>query len=330
MDQKQIIIDALDIMRRKEVSAGKAKNAVFKARAYADAIRILKGIPRIYSMDDVNGIKGLGEKILLKIQEVLKTGHLRAAEEIKVNGSLGAYDSLLACYGIGPVRARELVETGIKNIEDLRNAVQNDIELLNDKQKIGLKYYEDLIQRIPRKEMLEHEAILYNAHWISSSKFNKIVTSRIVGSFRRGAESSGDIDMLVLGDDPCELERFVAELRQIGYLKEILAEGRKKVLGICQIPGGIARRLDLLLTPVAEWGYALLYFTGSDVFNVSFRSWALERGYTLNEHGMKPVRSGIPLVPSLTSEQEIFKFLGLKWVEPRDRVGMERVVAIDL
>ena len=47
MDQKQIIIDALDIMRRKEVSAGKAKNAVFKARAYADAIRILKGIPRI-------------------------------------------------------------------------------------------------------------------------------------------------------------------------------------------------------------------------------------------------------------------------------------------
>lgn len=326
MDQKHVIIDALDVMRRKEVAAGKANNAVFKARAYADAIRILKGIPHIGSMDDVRGVKGLGEKVLLKIDEILKTGRLRAADEIKASGSLGAYDSLLACYGIGPVRARELVESGIKSIDDLRVAVAKNGGMLNDKQLIGLKYYEHLVQRIPRSEMLVHEATLYGAHWRASSGIGREVVSRIVGSFRRGAESSGDIDMLVLGEDADELNRFVAELKRVGYLKEILAEGPKKVLGICQISGGVARRLDLLLTPVSEWGYALLYFTGSDVFNVAFRSWALECGYTLNEHGMKPVRSGVRPVPFLKSEREIFTFLGLKWVEPRDRVAMDRVI----
>jgi len=328
MDQKQNIIDALDVIRRKEISAGKANNAVFKARAYADAIRILKGIPRISSMDDVHG-KGLGEKILLKVDEILKTGKLSAAEEIKTSGTLGIYDALLACYGIGPVRARELVGSNIKSIDDLRSAVSKNSSILNDKQQIGLKYYDDLIQRIPRSEMLVHEATLYSAHWRACSSFNPHVTSRIVGSFRRGAETSGDIDMLILGDDVGELEKFVAELKRIGYLKEILAEGRKKVLGICQLPGGVARRLDLLLTPEVEWGYALLYFTGSDVFNVAFRSWALELGYTLNEHEMKPVNSmnpvGLSPVPILKSEKDIFRFLGLKWVEPKDRVGMDRV-----
>lgn len=324
MDYKQTIIDALDVMRRKEVAAGKANNAVFKARAYADAIRILKSLGAVRTMDDVRGVKGLGEKILLKIGEILETGRLRAAEEIKAEGSLGIYDALLACYGIGPVRARELVDLGVSGIEDLRRRSAADIGLLNDKQRIGLKYYEDLIQRIPRVEMLEHEALLYKSHWKVAGEGNKgSVASKIVGSFRRGAASSGDIDMLVLGNDPRDLERFVEELKRIGYLTEILAQGDKKCLGICRLSGGVARRLDLLLTPPEEWGYAILYFTGSDTFNVSFRSRALELGYTLNEHGMKPIRDGVPPCPPCLTEKAIFGFLGIDWVDPCKRDGIK-------
>jgi DNA polymerase lambda len=118
-------------------------------------------------------------------------------------------------------------------------------------------------------------------------------------------------------------------------------------LAVCRLPGGKARRLDLLMIPRDQYAYALLYFTGSDRFNVAMRGWALEKGYTMNEHGMRPlasapasqghsatgehkmtvVKEGVTEPPYMSREQDIFHFLGLKWVPPTSRVDGEQVVA---
>jgi DNA polymerase beta len=81
-------------------------------------------------------------------------------------------------YGIGPVAARNLYNQGIRSINDLR--LHKD--KLNHHQKIGLKYFSDLEERIPREEMLKIQDLLQKE--IESLDSKCAVT--LVDSFRRG------------------------------------------------------------------------------------------------------------------------------------------------
>ena len=111
------------------------------------------------------------------------------------------------------------------------------------------------------------------------------------------------------------------------YIVGILAKGATKTLAIARV-GAAARRLDLLLTPPAEYPYAILYFTGSQGFNIGMRGWALTRGYTMNEHGMTQTVATAPAVPAMDNEEDIFAFLGLKYIGPTERTGADKVVAV--
>jgi DNA polymerase/3'-5' exonuclease PolX len=115
------------------------------------------------------------------------------------------------------------------------------------------------------------------------------------------------------------MKSFVHVLGEYGYLVSILAQGPTKCMAICSI--GVPRRLDILICPNEEYAYALLYFTGSQQFNIAFRQHALEMGYTMNEHGMKAVRANVFAVPYMDREEDIFDFLGLQYVAPEERIN---------
>ena len=150
MDNKQKILDALEVLRIRDLQSGDK----FSALAYTKAIRELKKLESINSVKDVEGVAGVGKKIKEKVKEILETGKLKAAEAAKEELSIDVYQDLLKIQGVGPVKAKELIEKHkIKSIEDLRKKP----ELLNDVQIMGLKYYEDSLERIPRTEMIEHE-----------------------------------------------------------------------------------------------------------------------------------------------------------------------------
>jgi DNA polymerase/3'-5' exonuclease PolX len=125
---------------------------------------------------------------------------------------------------------------------------------------------------------------------------------------------------------------LVADLTKKGYIVAKLVSGTKKWMGYIQLEGGVARRLDLLLTPPEEFAYALLYFTGSDRFNVAFRRHCLDLGYTLNEHSMKltekGTKQGVRLPPPMKTEQDIFAFVGLRYVPPTERVDGAQIVPV--
>jgi len=319
MEYKQLIIDALDVLRKRDV----ADKQPFKARAYANVIGQLKRMDSVTCYEDLQGIQGMGEQIKKKIKEILETGSLRSAEKAKEHYHLDVLDQLQNVYGIGPAKATELVQGGIRSIEQLRNESKHT-KLLNDKQTIGLKYYEELLERIPREEMIEHEDILrhYGAH----------LSIEIVGSYRRGAPTSGDIDVLIkvpTGTTAAQqLADYVKQLMEVGYIEEVLALGEHKCMAICRVDeSGTARRLDLLLTPQQEYAYALLYFTGSDRFNVAFRQYALEKGYTLNEHTFTPMKQSAP-VTLMESEKAIFAFLGLRYIDPDQRVDEKQILPL--
>jgi len=317
-DKKDLIITALDTMRQGDLIRGEK----FSALAYAKVIKALKGMPGpVTAAADVDGVKGVGPKIKLKIEEILTTGSLQSAERTKKELKMDIYDALLKVHGVGPVKAKELVAAGITSIEDLRARP----ELLNDVQRMGLKYYEAILERIPRQEMIQHETFL-------KSLMPPRTEGTIVGSYRRLAESSGDIDMLLRTEGTAKQQKetfrgLIGVLTDKKYILDILALGEKKCMAVVALPDGKARRLDLLFTPQAEYAYSILYFTGSDAFNVAFRSHALTRGYTLNEHTLKPTAEK-PLPPPMLTEEAIFTFLGLHYVAPENRKGAESLVKV--
>jgi DNA polymerase/3'-5' exonuclease PolX len=321
-DFKGRLIEALDVLRRRELS----DKAFFKAKAYAKVIDELRiSAKPIEKIEDIDGMPGVGEKIRKKVEELLATGHIAAADRAKEEHQLNAVDVLSGVYGIGVVKAKELIARGIKTIAALRAAVAEDPKLLNDKQKIGLRYYEDILERIPRAEMKAHEKILLK-------NLTGEMKGTVVGSYRRGAADSGDIDVLLTmphGFDAAAFDGYVDRLVKAGYMTEILSKGDQKCLSVVQLKGK-NRRLDLLVVPIEEFPCALLYFTGSGDFNVAFRKHALSLGYTLNEHEMKltgKVADAKP-VPPMKYEAEIFAFLGLKYKEPHQRIGAASVVEL--
>lgn len=303
-DYRNIIIDSLTLLKKKSM----ADNEPFKARAYQKVIGQLKDMPA-FTKDDLPALEGAGEKIVQKIQEIVATGKLESAEQARQDNRLEIMETFQNIYGVGPVKARDLVEKGYHSIEALRA----DPHLLNDKQRIGLKYYEALLERISREEMELHEHMLLTA-------LPDMMCGDIVGSFRRGAASSGDIDILVKGVD---LNKMVQSLMDDGYIKEILALGENKCMAIAGFE--TPRRLDILLTPLEEYAYAMLYFTGSQQFNIAFRQHALKRGYTLNEHGMKQTTAATR-APFMAREEDIFEFLGLQYIAPEERVDGKQII----
>ncbi len=327
-DYKPIIIESLDILRKREI----ANKETFKARAYAKVISQLKyHSDPITNLNDLQSIQGIGDKISKKIKEILETGELKVAERAKELYPIEALDALQKIYGVGPSKANQLIESGIKSISQLREELKKNSKLLNDKQRIGLKYYEDLLERIPRSEMEQHQHRILGSLPDEMKEFQ----TELVGSFRRNAESSGDIDVLIRVPKDIPSEKvcqyfydYVQHLIDEKYIIEVLALGEHKCMAICRIGGLKARRLDLLMTPDEEYAYSLLYFTGSDRFNVGFRQHALQKGYTLNEHRLTPLYSDIPVPPYMKTENDIFRFLKLRYIDPSQRVDDKQIIPV--
>lgn len=316
MDFKDTIIQDLEILRKNEV----AQKEVFKARAYQKVINGIKALPGpVKSMDDIDGIVGVGQKIRLKIEEIITTGKLMAAEKLKNDDNDQLMQDLLKIYGVGPAKAKALVESGVASVADLRTKQH----LLNQNQLIGLEMYDEFLERIPREEMKKHETYIKTV--IKKLAGNESVNVTVVGSYRRGKSDSGDIDVLVAFPDmPVErqssvFEKIIATMKERKYITHVLAEGDHKCMAVSKLVRGHQkhRRLDMLLTPVEEYPYALLYFTGSDVFNIRCRTKAREKGYSLSEHGLKPINT--VAAPVMTSEKDILEFIGVEYVPPTKR-----------
>jgi DNA polymerase lambda len=320
MDSKQKILDSLATLQLRDTWSGDK----FSALAYDKAITAIKKLDKVTSLKDVESSAGVGKKIKEKVEEIIETGQLLAAERAKEELPIELYQNLLNVYGIGPAKAKDLItKDKIKSIEEL----ESKPELLNEVQKKGLKYYKDILLRIPRSEMEEHEKVVM-------SHIKNPIEAIIVGSYRREAPTSGDIDVLIKVPESYNkkqqkefFDTYIKTLKDKNYLVEILALGDKKCMGVVKLDkDSVARRIDFLITPEKEYPYAVLYFTGSDSFNVAFRKYALSKGYTLNEHAMKETTGDKKDVEGIKDEKGIFKFLGLKYQKPKNRKDESSII----
>ena len=332
-------IDLMDKLAAVVANQGETANermqSRFKARAYKKAQETMMAYQGdILNPAQLKGLPGIGETIMEKLKEYVTTGKLRLLEREKEN----PINLLAEVYGIGAVKAKELVDKGVKDLDQLR---ERQDELLNDTQKVGLKYHADIMRRIPRTEIAKYDQIF-------SADFQKVLTAfpsaaaasrfEIVGSYRRGAADSGDIDMIITSSDKNVFKAFVDALIGQKIIVEVLARGPTKCLVITRLPDEpYARRVDFLYASPEEYPFAVLYFTGSKNFNTVMRARALELGYTLNEHEMSKMepktkgeksKKGEKVGHIFKDEKDIFDFLGLAYKTPQERADGRAVIVV--
>ena len=248
---------------------------------------------------------------------------------------------------IGPSKGLELYNKGITSLDDLRTKLLEDPNLINRKQKIGLRHYADLKLKIPRKEMTIWENSLKKL----VSKIIKaetipidIIYMELAGSYRRGKTESGDIDFyLSLSSIPKGLMRKIAnQLIKEKYIIEddFFSLGDKKLMAISKLgEGNIARHLDIFIYPKEHAPFALLYATGSGEFNIRMRKIAIKQGYSLSDKGLSKIKDtksnneigkeDIDIIDLIDCEEDIFKFLGIGYIAPHLRTPIVELKMLD-
>jgi len=296
----------------------------FKARAYQKAEETIMSFDGpITDISQLKGKEGIGSTIMDKLKEFSETGTLRLLEKEKNN----PINVLTEVYGIGFKKAKDLVDKGITTIEELRER-QNDV--LNDVQKVGLKYFEDILERIPRSEIDDYNKIF-------EKNFKKVADENsqyeIVGSYRRGAKNSGDIDVIITSKDDEVFKKFIDLLIKENIIIEVLSRGKSKCLVITKLGfDNTARRVDFLYTNREEYPFSVLYFTGSKAFNTVMRGHALKMGYTLNEHRIRKL-NGSPNTSQneemkIETEKDIFNLLQMEYKEPNERIDGRSIILL--
>jgi DNA polymerase beta len=289
-------------------------------KSYKDAIEKIKGVPTKITQESQIPLTKTS-KIYAKVKEFIEKGEIHQTQKILADseGLIDLYRQLQKIAEVGPAKAKDLIEEhGIRSIEDL----EKNLDLLNDKQRIGFKYWKTDQLRIPRAEILKHQKV-YDATVRTNTTCSELQFA-ITGSFRRGAKDSGDIDILLTHphDKKECFKGFVDSLISQGYLIDHLAYGEKKYMGYGALfsEGSIPRRIDVIYCPPQEYAFALLYFTGSGPFNVKMREYSSKKGYRLNEKGLVDLKTEHFVKHIFRTEQDIFDYLNLDYVAPEARV----------
>lgn len=341
MGDNQKIIDQF-ILLQKQIEHDMSNNTDeelsknrFRLAHIKKAIGILKKFPKkITSSNDLKGIEGIGKGILARVDEILDKGKLA---EIKIKKKeekeLDYVANLTRVIGIGEKKAIELIrDYKIHTVEELYDAIKKKKIYVNDKIKLGLKYYGVYEKTIPRSEVTLIEKFLTK----QITKVDPLLKGIVCGSYRRKKPTSNDIDFLIYHPSVKTIKQmesakinylrmFVDHLHSIDFLLDDMTDKNiiTKYMGFCQIDNKHpVRRIDIRFVPTSSYYSALLHFTGSGSFNQLMRHRAISLGYKLSEYGLYKVidkkAEKFEKVP-VKSEEDIFKELGMKYVKPEDR-----------
>ncbi|KAI1828054.1 hypothetical protein F4861DRAFT_490472 [Xylaria intraflava] len=303
-------------------------NETWRVQSYRKAIATLRRQPkRVATAKEAAALPNIGSSLADHIEEIARTGRFQKLEQIREEPSRAALKTFYNIYGVGVPTAMKWVELGYRTLDDLRCKAR-----LSTNQKIGLEHYDDLLTRIPRVEVKALGDYVKDV----AATIDPAVELIIGGSYRRGAESSGDIDLIVTKNGTTSSQDLVPFLNKLtdtltvkGFLTAALAshrhDGGNMWHGCCVLPDTAFpgpredyrptwRRIDFLLVPQTEIGAALIYFTGNDLFNRSIRLLARKKHMKLNHRGL----SGLG-VQEGRDEKKIFEILGVRWREPHER-----------
>ena len=298
----------------------------FKIRAYRNASEtIAHATEKLACLNEeqLRAIPGIGKDLASKVREIAETGEARYHQDLLQQFPPTILD-LLHLQGVGPKTVALLYsELDVKTIEELEAAC-NDGRVRGLK-GLGPKKEQLILRACAERKQHTGRHLLSEAAEAARLLIDYLraecpaVVFENVGSIRRGADTSGDIDILATGHDPHVMSTFT----MYKLVERILGHGDTK--SSVRLWGGI--QADLRLVPEESRGAAMQYFTGSKSHNIALRDRAISRGFKLNEYGLFRVDDG-SLVAGRT-EAEIYDALGLPEIPPELREGRGELEAAE-
>ena len=282
-------------------------------------------------------IPGIGEGTIKRIKEIFDTGRLselKSKYDKKKQNIIDSIQELAKVIGIGSSNAKKYVtQYNIKSVADLKKAIKSGRVKATSLVKLGLKYYGVVQNNIPRKEIQQiRKYLIKEAH-----KIDPQLEIIIAGSYRRGKKTSGDIDVLIYHPDvkyskhvinpkpygfDFYLEILINNLTANGFLIDHMTVDKYKIkyMGFAKYNNYPVRRIDIRYVPYISLPSAILYFTGPYELNTIMRTAAKKRNMILNEYGLYKIdENGLRTPLKITSEADIFKYLGMPYLTPEER-----------
>lgn len=296
----------------------------FKIIAYeraADSIEHLTSEAKdLWDDGKLNEIPGIGEGISHYLDELFREGSVKHFDAV-IKRVPEAVFPLLLVPGLGPKKAYKLVKE-LKLHQ--ANTVISDLEKAAQAGKVapiegfGEKSEEVILSSIAlykKGAVKENRMELPVANSIAMDimtylhKLREVERIDELGSLRRMVSTIGDIDLAIATKKP---DRVIAHFVNYPHEK-IIDEGSQGATLLLHN----GRQVDLRVQDPAKYGAMLQYFTGSKNHNVALREFALSKGLSLNEYGIKKVRT--QRTTAYSSEVEFYKAIGLPWISPELR-----------
>ncbi len=314
----------------------------FRVRAYEKAAQSIGGMARdvgeIYAegavlngkeggLKALNDIPGIGEDLALKIEEMLKTGHIEALIKLSEKIPDGVLD-IMSVEGMGPKKTKLVWKKfGVKSIKDLEELCRSG--RLDKLAGWGEKSVANILHGIEIMRQFSGRLPLPVAMNIAESivailkKSGLCVNIEIAGSLRRMKETIGDIDILVTSEKPDEVIKLFTTM---SIVKEVMAKsegsGRTTVL----LKDGL--EADLRVLDPKIFGAGLYYFTGSKQHHVATRTMAVKKGITISEYGaFKGTKEHKGKLIAARTEEDVFHAIGLPYIPPEIREASGEIEA---
>ncbi|XP_011802142.1 PREDICTED: DNA-directed DNA/RNA polymerase mu isoform X1 [Colobus angolensis palliatus] len=314
---------------------------------FCRAASVLKALPSpVTTLSQLQGLPHLGEHSSRVVQELLELGVCKEVERVRCSERYQTMKLFTQIFGVSVRTADRWYREGLRTLDDLREQPQK----LTQQQKAGLQHHRDLSTPVLRSDVDALQQAVEEA--VGQALPGATVT--LTGGFRRGKLQGHDVDFLIThpkeGQEAGLLPRVMRHLQDQGLIlyhqhqhsrwesptrlaQQSHMDGFERSFCIFRLPqppgaavGGSTRpcaswkavRVDLVVTPISQFPFALLGWTGSKLFQRELRRFSRkEKGLWLNSHGLfDPEQKTFFHV---TSEEDIFRHLGLEYLPPEQR-----------
>ncbi len=304
------------------------QSVAFKPRAYSKVAQTIESleepVSEIYKkggLKAVENIPGVGISIAEKIEELIKTGKLKYYEDLKKKTPVDLA-SLTKVEGLGPKKIKVLYQKlKIKNLADLERAAKAG--KISKLEGFGSRSEENILKGLEFAKSHGGRFLLGSIYLDIKiiqdrlSVLPGVKKARVAGSIRRHKETVGDADILVsIAGGPPAYAKAVAD-KVMDYFVNLPEVARVLAKGETKSAVTLKNGMDVDVRVVSEesYGSALNYFTGSKDHNVYLRQLAIKKGLKLSEYGIFKGKKQI----AGRTEEEIYKTLGLDYIEPELR-----------
>jgi DNA polymerase (family X) len=302
----------------------------FRVQAYREAARTIAESPvsieQLAQEGRLTELPAVGKTLAEKIETLIETGSIPSAEKLKAKFPATLVE-VTRVPGLGAKTARRIYdELGVENLTQLKEAAEQG--RIAEMRGLGAKKEESILSSLEgvTEDGIGERLLLSNvlpvAEEIRSDLLTLGVANRIeiAGSARRWTETCKDLDLIATTDDAAGLVEALAT-------HGLSAESRRGGDVAASVLTHAGLKVDLRIGTEETFGNLLQHFTGSAEHNVELRERALQRGYSVSEHGVAKVEG--KKVHRFPEEAGVYELLGLPYIEPELREGRGEIEAGD-